>query len=201
MLDIRMWSMAITLAALVLSGFTLWVKQAHADVQARSQLSSSDTPTRELNEMPPPSVMVPLELYASLRPDVERGYLTIKQAKDMVRIELASFDSGSDECRPESASILNRVGSVLKMDTRWRATLSGHADSQEIKPPLQKRFPTNQELSEARAESGAKILKQAGVDLRKVSIVGKGESQPVASNATEEGRKKNRRIELLVSAR
>ena len=201
MLDMRMWSLAIAFVALVLSGFPLWVKQANAAVEAQSQLSPNDTPTRELNEMRPPSMMLPTELYASLQPDVERGYVTIKQTRDMVRIELASFDSGSDQCRPESASILKRIGSVLKTDTKWKATLIGHADSQEIKPPLQKRFPSNQELSAARAESGARILKEAGVDLKKVSIVAKGESKPVASNATEEGRKKNRRIEIVVAAR
>jgi len=190
MFDRKMWSLAIVLVGFGLSGFTL-----------QQDFSSSDTPSRELNEMPAPSVMVPLELYASLRPGVEQGYIFIYQTKDMVRIELASFDSGSDRVRPESASVLAQIGSVLKTDPHWKATLTGHADSQEIRPSLQKRFPTNQELSEARAQNGARILKAAGADPHKISVTGKGESQPIASNATEEGRSMNRRIEIIVAAR
>lgn len=174
------------------------------ELQAQVQLSPSDTPTRELNEMQPPRVVMQQELLALLQPEVERGYITIYHTKDMVKINLAAvalFDSGSDQVHPEGADVLKRIGSVLKDATNWEAILTGHADSQEIKPALQKRFPNNTALSAARAENGAKILKEAGVDPSLILTVGQGESQPVASNATEQGRSKNRRIELLVAAR
>jgi chemotaxis protein MotB len=174
------------------------------ELQAQSQLPPSDTPTRVLNEMQPPPVMIQQELLTLLQPEVERGDITIYDAKDMVKINLAApalFDSGSDRVHPEGADILKRIGSVLKTATNWKATLTGHADNQKIKPPLQRRFASNKELSEARAENGAKILKEVGVDPSIISTVGQGASQPVASNATEKGRSKNRRIELLVVAR
>ncbi len=63
---------------------------------------------------------------------------------------------------PEGADILKRIGSALKTATNWKATLTGHADNQKIKPPLKRRFASNKELSEARAENGAKILKEVG---------------------------------------
>lgn len=174
------------------------------EVQAKSEVSAPDTPARILNEMKGPPMVMQDELIRLLQPEIDRGYITIHTDKGKVRVSLAStalFDSGSDQVHARGVDILMRVGSVLKVAPNWEATLTGHADNQPIKPALQKRFPSNMELSEARAQSGARILMEAGVDPGAIVITGKGESYPIASNATPEGRSKNRRIELQIEPR
>jgi flagellar motor protein MotB len=170
-------------------------------VQADTQAAPNDTPTRILNEMKAPPVLVQDELIRQLQPEVQRGDIAIYDAQDMIKVTMAShalFDSGSARIHPEGADVLKRIGNVLKNATNWKATLTGHADNQKIRPSLQKQFANNMKLSKARAENSAALLKEAGVDAAAISTSGKGDSQPIASNATAEGRSKNRRVELMV---
>ena len=171
------------------------------DTSQGPQVSSPDTSTRMLNEMKGPPMVMQQELRRLLQPEVDRGDIIIREGKDRVEISLASkalFDSGSDRVHAAGADILMRVGSVLKTVPNWETTLTGHADSMPIRPALQKRFASNKELSEARAESGSRILMEAGVDPKLIKTAGKGETQPIASNATVEGRSRNRRIEIVI---
>ena len=63
---------------------------------------------------------------------------------------------------------------------------------------LAKRYPTNWELSAARAVNVARFLQQAGVEPERLSATGRSEYEPKAANDTDEGRRKNRRIEILL---
>lgn len=152
---------------------------------------------------PAPSlVQMQQDLRTSLKPEIARGDIKVHQNEDQLTISLAAkalFDSGSADLRREGSDILQRVGSILKQFSDKKVTVTGHTDNQPIKPMLQTRFPSNRELSEARAASGAKVLEHAGVNHGMVSIAGKGESMPIANNTTLEGRAKNRRIEIVVS--
>ena len=166
-----------------------------------SQESSPDTPTRVLNEMKGPPGLMQQELLRLLQPEVNRGDITIRSTKDKVFINLADralFDSGSDQVHPAGADILNRIGSAMKGVPNWKVQLIGHADNQPIKPAAQIRFANNTALSQARAEHGAKILMDSGVDAKLISTAGRGEAQPIASNSTAEGRRKNRRLEIVL---
>ena len=73
--------------------------------------------------------------------------------------------------------------------------VEGYTDS--IPPGFGGRFPTNQALSEARAETAASILGQY-VDQSRVTVVGMGERNPIGDNATPQGREQNRRVEILL---
>ena len=73
-------------------------------------------------------------------------------------------------------------------------TVEGHSDNQPIKT---ERFPSNWELSAARASSVLRTIVGMGVPPRRVSAVGYASNYPIASNSTEEGRNKNRRVEFV----
>jgi len=162
--------------------------------------TAPDTPERVLNEMKGPPFVMQQELRRLLQPEIDRGDIIVLESKDRVEISLSSkalFDSGSDVVHAQGADILMRIGSVLKTAPNWETTVTGHTDNQPIRPALQRRFPSNMELSEARAKNGSKVLMEAGVDPMLVKTVGKSEFQPVASNATPQGRSRNRRIEIV----
>jgi chemotaxis protein MotB len=93
---------------------------------------------------------------------------------------------------------LKRVGSVLKDFPDKQVHVAGYTDNVAIKGALQKKFPSNKELSDARANSAAQALRNGGVSTN-LSAAGHGNSNPIASNNTDVGRAKNRRVEIIVS--
>jgi chemotaxis protein MotB len=104
------------------------------------------------------------------------------------------FDSGSAQIRPEFAPILEKVAKeLMKIPNRIR--IEGHTDNRPISTL---KFPSNWELSAARAASVLRFLVRKGIDPARLSAVGYGEFRPVAPNDTPEGRAKNRRVEILV---
>ncbi|MGZ6078405.1 MAG: OmpA/MotB family protein, partial [Myxococcaceae bacterium] len=78
--------------------------------------------------------------------------------------------------------------------------VQGYTDDVPIGPELKSRFPSNWELSTARATDVVRYLASKGVDKNLMSATGFGDTHPIASNSTAEGRQKNRRIEIVVKA-
>ena len=110
------------------------------------------------------------------------------------------FDPGESPVKPAGLPTLKQIGDLLKTVTDRRILIAGHTDNRPIGPTLKQQFPTNQELAQARAAGVARYLvDEEGLDQASLSAVGYGDRQPVASNATEEGRRKNRRIEIKLS--
>ncbi|HWV47224.1 MAG TPA: OmpA family protein, partial [Nitrospira sp.] len=115
-------------------------------------------------------------------------------------INLASgylFGSGEDQLKPAGADALQRVGGVLKDFPEKQVHIAGYTDNVSIKGALQKKYASNKELSDARANGAAQALRDGGLTSN-LSAAGHGESNPVASNKTAEGRAKNRRVEVIV---
>ncbi|MBI3602846.1 MAG: OmpA family protein [Nitrospirae bacterium] len=109
------------------------------------------------------------------------------------------FEPGEAPVKPAGLPILKQIGDLLKTVTEARIIIAGHTDNRPIGPTLQRQLPSNQVLSEARASSVARfLLEESGVDRTNVSAVGYADTRPIASNATEEGRRKNRRIEITL---
>lgn len=110
------------------------------------------------------------------------------------------FESGEAAIKPDFQPILKQMGDILRQegaDTKIR--IEGHADSMEIGPSLRSKYPTNLELSKARAINVARYLvEEAGIAPERLSSVGHGASRPVATNATDQGRRKNRRVEVVL---
>jgi chemotaxis protein MotB len=105
------------------------------------------------------------------------------------------FDSGEAVLKPEGMQVLNQVAGVLSRYTNRPVQVYGHTDN----VPIRFRYPSNWELSAARALAAVRYLAEnAGVDARRLSAVACGEFQPIADNATAEGRARNRRIALVV---
>lgn len=140
------------------------------------------------------------DLLKALRPEISKGTVSVNQAGDALTINLASsllFDSGHDQLKAGGADALKRVGAVLKDFPEKSVHVAGYTDNVAIRSALKKKYPTNQALSDARAESAAQALRDGGV-ASNLSAAGHGESNPVASNNTADGRAKNRRVEVIV---
>jgi len=110
------------------------------------------------------------------------------------------YESGEARIKPEGYQTLDQLVELLKespVDQLIR--VEGHADSMEIGPSLKSVYPTNWELSKARATGVLRYLvEKGGIDSARLSSVGYGATKPVMNNATEAGRSKNRRVEILL---
>ena len=141
-------------------------------------------------------------LVRALRPEIEKGNITVDLNNERLLINLTSsmlFGSGEDQLKPDGADALKRVGAVLKDYPEYKVAVDGHTDNWPIRSALKKRFPTNQELSEARAANGVTALTGGGVLADTITSAGYSDTRPVAPNTTDEGRQKNRRVEVRVT--
>jgi chemotaxis protein MotB len=139
-------------------------------------------------------------LIPALRPQIEKGDITVDLNNERLLINLASgylFGSGQDVLKPAGADALKHVGAVLKDFPEYKVAVDGHTDNVPIQGALMKKFPTNKELSESRAANAAKALTEGG--LGTVTIHGYADTKPVEPNTTDVGRAKNRRVEVRVT--
>ncbi len=104
------------------------------------------------------------------------------------------FSSGSAELKPEAYDALTRIAEKLK-EIPGKVAIEGHTDNVPISSSI---YKSNWELSAARASSVLHFLLQKGLNPDRFIIAGYGEYRPVASNDTEDGRSKNRRVELII---
>ncbi|WP_350344959.1 OmpA family protein [Proteinivorax tanatarense] len=105
------------------------------------------------------------------------------------------FDSGSADLRGESFDILASIGEVIAEIDNY-ITVEGHTDNV---PQSSIEFPSNWELSASRAISVVRYLKQNNdIQPHRLSATGYGEYNPIASNDTERGRQKNRRVNVVI---
>jgi chemotaxis protein MotB len=110
------------------------------------------------------------------------------------------YESGEARIKPEGYQMLEQWVELLKTSPADQLIrVEGHADSMEIGPSLKSIYPTNWELSKARATGVLRYLvEKGGIDSARISSVGYGATKPVTSNATEAGRSRNRRVEILL---
>ena len=122
--------------------------------------------------------------------ECQRWYQLAKaeQQEKVIVLQNVRFDTGSARIKPTSLSILQRNVRKLK-ESNERIRIAGYTDSMGG-------AQMNQELSEARARAVRNYFKVKGIDSDRMVAVGYGETQPVASNETAQGRAKNRRIEI-----
>ncbi|WEX08246.1 type VI secretion system protein TssL, long form [Chelativorans sp. AA-79] len=151
---------------------------------------------------PPPPAQKPKllsrlqNLLTFLKPEVERGTVSLADAggRLLVRINNAGvFDVGSANVNTEFTDLLRRIGAAIAAE-KFRALVVGYTDSTPIRTV---QFPSNWHLSEARAKAVGNILAEF-TGPQAILTEGRAESDPLASNDTPEGRRKNRRTEILV---
>ncbi len=142
------------------------------------------------------------DLTKSLQAQITKGDIKIKQVRDRLTINMVEkvlFDSGQAQVKPAGLSVLKQVGDVLKNVNDKQIRIEGHTDNVPIKGKLKAKFPTNWELSTARATNVVRYFtEQGGVNSASFEAVGYADTKPVASNDTVEGRSENRRIEIVL---
>jgi chemotaxis protein MotB len=141
------------------------------------------------------------ELVQGLSKEVEKGQLQVKQYKNMLSVDLAEqifFDSGKATLKKGGKEVLKKVGDALKGYENKIIRVVGHTDNVPVAKSLQATFPSNWELSVARATNVVRYLQEVGVPPERMVPSGRAEYDPVAPNDTPEGRQKNRRIEIML---
>ncbi|HTJ81780.1 MAG TPA: OmpA family protein [Polyangiaceae bacterium] len=120
---------------------------------------------------------------------VRRGQIVLALETDVL------FDPGKTEIKTDGKTALKEVADAIKTVPGRRFQVAGHTDTTPIKT---KEFPSNWELSTARAVTVVKLLASEGVKASVLSAAGYAEFDPVGNNATNPGRAKNRRIEIVL---
>lgn len=145
------------------------------------------------------------DMVASLKKEVEAGEVTITRIADRLSLNIVDrllFPSGAADISDDGRLVLERVGKILAQTKDKVIRIEGHTDNVPIGAALRARFPSNWELSTARATTVGRFLHEnAGIDPAAIEAVGLGEYHPVASNKTQKGRSQNRRIEIILFPR
>ncbi len=142
------------------------------------------------------------QLVKELQAEIQNKEIQITQLADRLSVSMVDkilFPSGEAEITPAGLKVLERVGNIIKNVQDKIIRVEGHTDNVPIAARLQKQFPTNWELSTARATNVVRFLQdKVGMDPTRLQAVGLSEYHPVASNDTPAGRSQNRRIEIAL---
>lgn len=170
------------------------VRIAEAEQQVAAMKHQADSLAREMAS----ATNTQQKLEADMRAALKSRDVAISELQGRLTVNILDrilFDSGEATLKPEGMKVLDQVAGVLAGFTNRQVQIFGHTDN----VPIHVRYPSNWELSTARALAAVRYLSEkAGVNPRLLSAVGCGEFQPIADNATAEGRARNRRIALVV---
>ena len=140
---------------------------------------------------------------SSLKDQIESKDIELVESNEqlkMVLVDTILFESGSTKLSEEGKALLSVIAKSIKDYEEQRVVVKGHTDNKPIRPRLKNAFPSNWELSAARAAAVVRFLQLQGmVDPQRLSVEGYSYYHPVANNETEVGRRQNRRIEIIVS--
>lgn len=141
-------------------------------------------------------------LAKKLEKEIQEGQIEITEMKNRLTVTMVDkiiFPSGSVRISRRGKRVLAKVVAILKDVKDKRIQVEGHTDNVPLLKRMRKRFPTNWELSTARATEVVRYLQDSGgIDPTLLSASGYSEYQPVASNKKRAGRRKNRRIEIVL---
>jgi chemotaxis protein MotB len=172
--------------------------QKISELEARmSELKSKEEKVKEQSE-------AYTRMQEAMKSELASKQVTIKELEGkltLTMVESILFDSGKAEVKKKGVEALQKVAEVLKNTEDQEIVVAGHTDNIPIKGNLARVYPTNWELSTARAISVVKILTAEGVDPMLMSAAGYGEYRPAADNDTPEGRARNRRMEIALMPR
>ena len=143
------------------------------------------------------------ELIDKMRSEISRGEITISELQGKLTVNLVEkilFDSGSAEIKSGGKEVLSKVGTILNDVKDKEIRVEGYSDNLPISPRLQSIYPSNWELSSARAISVVQFLRNTlNVPGERLSASGFAEFRPIADNNTPEGRAQNRRIQIILA--
>jgi chemotaxis protein MotB len=141
------------------------------------------------------------QLLDKMKNEIAQGQVTISELKGKLTVNMVDailFDSGKAEVKTDGLAVLQKVVDILKSVKDKAIRVEGHTDTDPITGNLTRRYPTNWELSAARAINVTRFLQSQGLDPATLGAVAYGEFKPVAPNDSDEGKAKNRRIEIIL---
>ena len=143
------------------------------------------------------------ELIDKMRSEISRGEVTISELQGKLTVNLVEkilFDSGSADIKSGGKEVLSKVGTILNDVKDKEIRVEGYSDNLPISPRLKSIYPSNWELSSARAISVVQFLRTTlNVPGERLSASGFAEFRPIADNSTPEGRAQNRRIQIILA--
>jgi chemotaxis protein MotB len=128
---------------------------------------------------------------------IDQDMIRVQRAPSWVEVQIKTdilFPSGSAEIQPAAVDILERLAAILA-ERPYPIRIEGHTDNRPIKTA---QFPSNWELSAARASRIVRLFEQRGITSNRMVVAGMGENRPLAGNDTAAGRNHNRRVALVI---
>jgi chemotaxis protein MotB len=142
------------------------------------------------------------EIETSLKEQIALKNIKIEEIEGKLKVTFVDkilFDSGSVRIKPKGREVILTLADSFKDNKEQSIVVEGHTDDVQIGLALQDRFPTNWELSTARATSVVRFLQEKGnIEPERLTASGFSFYKPVDTNETDEGRKQNRRIEIIL---
>ncbi|WP_299193286.1 type IVB secretion system protein IcmH/DotU [uncultured Litoreibacter sp.] len=138
-------------------------------------------------------------IQATLAPEIADGSVAVGTKGDFIYVRVGNlllFESGAATVKPEFATLAGRIAETLNGE-QGPVKILGYTDA--IQPSGRGQYKTNLDLSVARAEGVATVIRDQLFDKERVTVEGKGAADPIGDNATREGRAENRRVEILVA--
>jgi type VI secretion system protein ImpK len=193
---VPVWIMAAAAAViLIVLQIFLGHRLGSASDPVFANLLSMKTATAAAPAQPAPAVP---RLAGFLAPEIAQGLVTVVDSADRSVVTLRGdgvFASGSGDVSGAYLGLLGRIGDALKT-VPGKVIVVGHTDN--TKPGLTASFPSNYELSKARATAVRDLLAERAGPETRYSVEGRGDSEPLATNDTPAGRSRNRRVEIVL---
>ncbi len=158
--------------------------------------AAAPTPVAAAPAAPPPASLGS-KLRQFLAPEIKAGLVQVLEDAQATTVRVTNrnmFGSGEATLAASAAPLIGRIGDALS-DEPGNVSVNGFTDDQPIHTP---HFPSNFELSQARADAVAALLRTHLKDAARLHAQGKGQADPIAPNATAEGRQQNRRTEIVL---
>jgi chemotaxis protein MotB len=137
------------------------------------------------------------DLETAMQDLIDQEMIRIERTPSWVEVEIKAdilFPSGSAEIETSALAVLDRIAVILA-ERPYPIRIEGHTDTRPIKTG---QFPSNWELSAARAARIVRLFEGHGISPGRMVVAGLGENQPLADNTTEEGRNRNRRVTIVI---
>ncbi|MES9904090.1 MAG: flagellar motor protein MotD [Sedimenticola sp.] len=170
-------------------------------VEEKAEVAEESDPEADEPYTAPPMILPEIEsaLNSSLSKFVDQDLVNVTQTDKGIEVEMKSkmlFGLGSANLSREALNALRDVAKIVKPLPN-RIHVEGHTDNLPIRTII---FPSNWELSAARAASVVHFFGRLGVEPSRMAAIGYGQFQPLTDNATEQGKQKNRRVAIIIMA-
>ena len=180
------------------------IEQKDREIEARDQtIMALEQELKNLEQEQQRSDRLNEDLEAALSELEGKHKLSLQSGDNQSMITLpnrVTFDSGSARLTPEGKAIIDVVWGVLSRYPDRQILVEGHTDNVPIAPEYRSKYPSNWELSAARALAVVHhVQERFETDPKRLAAVGCGKYRPVSDNSTEEGRADNRRVVVVVA--